>query len=274
MRLIKILLIFLLVVVTALYGMTAFTRSINDKNDAPTISCASDTLELSVSDDAGVLLAGVTAEDKQDGDLTARIRTSGVSKFLEIGTSTVTYLVFDSDHNVASCTRTIRYTDYVSPRFTITEPLVYKSSEEIALLDRISVIDSIDGDITADVRVSTLESSTVDEVYTVTAQVTNSMGDSAEVTLPVIWQRSNTDRPEINLKEYLVYLPMGSSFNADSYISYVTTPEGRGNKSDVRIEGNVDTSAAGTYYVYYTYSYDVTETYSLDSVAVLTVVVE
>lgn len=274
MRLIKVLLIFTLVVVTALYGLTAFTQSISGKNDAPTISCSGDTLELSVKDDASALLAGVTAEDKQDGDLTSEILVSGVSKFLDIGTSTVTYLAFDSDHNVGSLTRTIRYTDYESPRFTITEPLIYKSNEEIQLLDRISIVDCIDGDITANVRVSSMESTTTDEVYTSMVQVTNSMGDSAEVTLPIVWQNNNADRPQVVLTDYLVYLSQDSSFNASSYLSYVNTTEGRGNRSDVRIEGTVDTATPGTYHVYYTYSYDVTETYSLNGIAVLTVVVE
>lgn len=274
MRLLKILTIFILVLVTALYGITAVTRSLRDKTDSPTISCAGDVLELSVTDDESVLMEGVTASDKQDGDLTHEIMVSGISKFLDIGTSTATYLVFDSDHNVGSLTRTIRYTDYESPRFTITEPLIYKSSEDIVLLDRISVVDCIDGDITGNVRVSSLDASTVDEVYTTRVQVTNSMGDSAELTLPIVWLTGNSDRPDIVLTDYLVYVSQGSSFNANSYLSYVSTPDGTGSRSDVRIENNVDTSEPGVYYVYYTYSHKVSEGSSLKGISVLTVVVE
>lgn len=274
MRLVKIVLIFILVVVAALYGMTMFTKGLDSSNDAPTISCPSDTISLSVKDDETILLADMTATDKQDGDLTDDIRIAGISKFLETGTSSVTYLVFDSDHNVATCTRTLRYTDYESPRIRITDPLIYKASEDIALLDRIRVIDCIDGNITASVRTSSLGSSTMECTYMVTLQITNSMGDSAEVTVPIIWYSDNADRPEILLTDYLVYLPQGSSFRASDYISYAKTSNGVVNKSAVKFESDVDTSTPGTYYVYYSYNYAVTETQTLQGLAALTVVVE
>lgn len=274
MRLVKIMLIFLLVVVTALYGMTMFTKGLDSSKDAPTISCPSDTISLSVNDDESVLLTGITAADKQDGDLTGELRISGISKFLEIGTASVTYLVFDSDHNVATCTRTLQYTDYESPRFEITAPLNYKSSEDIELLDRIRVIDCIDGDITASVRTSSLSSDTAEQTYIAALQVTNSMGDSAEITLPIVWYSNNSDRPQIVLSDYLVYLSQGSSFRASDYVAYVKTADGTVNKSAVKSEGDVDTSTPGTYYVRYTYTYAVTETQTLDGIAILTVVVE
>lgn len=274
MRLVKILLILALVVVSALYGVTMFSQGLDESTDAPTISCASDMLELSVSDSGSTLLTGITATDKQDGNLTDAVRVSGISKFLELGTSTVSYLVFDSDHNVATLSRTIHYTDYESPRFAIIEPLIYKASETIELLDRIQVIDCIDGDITNSIRVSSLIPDAKEDIYTVTVQVNNSMGDSAELTLPIVWYSGNADYPEVLLSDYLVYLPQGSSFRAADYIAYVKTSDGTVSKSAVDIAGNVDTSVPGTYTVQYTYTQEVTDTYSLDGMAVLTVVVE
>lgn len=269
MRFVKILLVFLLVIVTTLYVMTTLSNSLTGRNVPPTISSTSDTLELSVTDDESVLLEGISATDKQDGNLTGKVRIAGISKLIKENTAKVTYVVFDSDHNMAKLTRYINYTDYQSPRFTITEPLIYYQSESIALLDRIEVIDCIDGDITDSIRVSTLSSTSDAETYNVTVQVTNSMGDTAQLVLPVIQLSGVAIRPEVHLTDYLVYLPQGSSFSAKSYLSHVETPEGRGDKSDVRIAGSVDTDVPGTYTVRYTYPYE-----STSGSSILTVVIE
>lgn len=269
MRFIKILLVIILIVVAALYGWTAFSENLSGKTVAPVISCPAEVLEVSVNDDESVLLTGMSANDKQDGDLTGKILISGISKMLTDNTAKVSYVVFDSDHNMASYTRRIHYADYTSPRFAIVEPLIYYKSEAIALLDRIRVDDCIDGDITDFVRVSSLSASSDAEVYTVEAQVTNSMGDTVRLTLPVIQLEGIAIRPEVKLSSYLVYLPQGSTFHAESYLVYVSTPDGIGNKSDVEISGAVDTSTPGTYMVHYTYPFGTTS-----GTSILTVVVE
>lgn len=269
MRYVKILLILTLVIVTALYTMTTVSNQLSSKSSAPVIRCSSETLEISVTDDESVLLSGITASDDQDGDLTAKVRISGISKLIEDHTAKITYVVFDSDHNMASYTRYIRYTDYRSPRFSITEPLIYYQSESMTLLDRICVTDVIDGDITDSVRVSTLIATADPEIYSVALQVTNSMGDTVRLELPVIQITGFALRPEVYLSEYLVYLPQGSSFSADEYLLYVTTPEGTGSRDNVRISGTVDTSTPGTYFVQYTYPYE-----STAGSSVLAVVVE
>lgn len=269
MRLVKILLIVALVVVTALYGWTTFSESISGKDVAPVISCPAEVLEISVSDDESVLLTGMSANDEQDGNLTGKIQITGISKMLSDHKAKVSFVVFDSDHNLASFTRQIRYTDYTSPRFTIEEPLIYYRSESIALLDRIRVEDCIDGDITDAVRVSSLTATSDAEVYTVSVQVTNSMGDTARLTLPVVQLEGIAIRPEVKLSSYLVYLTQGSSFDAEKYLVYVSTPDGVGDKDEVQISGKVDTTTPGTYMVHYTYPFGTTS-----GTSILTVVVE
>ena len=269
MRLLKILLITLFALVALAYGATEVSYRLNGSDDAPVINCDSDTLEISVSADRQVLLEGVTATDAQDGDITSAIRISGISKFIDEATTNITYLVFDSDNNVGSLTRTIHYTDYVSPRLTITEPLVYNSSENIILLDRLMVEDCIDGDITESIRVSTPVSSGQDPIYSVDIRITNSMDDTIQLTLPVVRYPNNAERPEVALTSYLIYLQQGSSFSARDYVSYVRTPDSIIGKNEVRVSGNVDTSIPGTYTVRYSYTYN-----GLEGIAILTVVVE
>ncbi len=269
MRTLKILLITLLVLVGTVFCLTSLSQSITGRNVGPVLECESDTLDISVTDSQEVLLSGLRATDRQDGNLTDRIQIQGVSKLISDDTAKVTYLVFDSDGNMASLTRRIRYTDYSRPRFSVKEPLRYSANASIQLLDRLQVLDSIDGDITSDVRVSALSATSDPEIYTVSLQVTNSMGDTARVTLPVILESGTSARPRVELKSYLVYLSRGDSFQAGDYFSSASAAGSALSASDVEISGKVDTATAGTYMVYYR-CYD----NATVGTAVLTVVVE
>ena len=271
MRLLRTALIVILILVTLLYGVTNLLSSINTSHEAPAISGSSDILEISIQDDQSALLAGITASDKQDGDLTAGILVSGISKFTDVqaATANVTYLVFDRDGNMASHTRPIRYTDYTAPRFTLTGPLNYKANESIALLDRLHANDCLDGDITGDIRVSSLQSTAAGEIYRLTAQVTNSMGHTSQLELELVRQDDHADRPEIKLSSYLVYLEKNSRFDPMAYVSHVDLGDSTVSKSMVSVSGTADTSKPGTYHIHYSYNDG-----SAAGLSILTVVVE
>jgi predicted Zn-dependent protease len=61
----------------------------------------------------------------------------------------------------------------------------------------------------------------------------------------------------------------GESFNAQSYLTNLSTTEGSADISNVQITSTVDTSTPGTYYVYYRYPHN-----GAVGIAVLTVVVQ
>lgn len=269
MRLLRIIVISVLVAVSLLFAYTKVSESIKGDSVAPTISCDTDVLEISVLDDENALLRGITARDAQDGDLTGEVRVAGVSKFIGDATVNVTYLVFDSDDNIGRLTRAVRYMDYTAPRVEISQPLVYKATESMILLDKISVLDCIDGDITNSIRVSDPTSTSRDEIYTFELLVTNSMGDTVEMELPLVWYNNNQSRPVVVLKSGLVYVQQGASFTPRDYLVRVEVGEETANKSDVKISGGVNTDAPGTYTVQYTYTHD-----GVEGIAILTVVVE
>ena len=83
---------------------------------APEIAFAADVLEVPTGADDAALLAGVTATDAEDGDVTASLLVEGVSGRNADGTVQVTYAAFDSDRHVTKATRAVRYTDYTPPR--------------------------------------------------------------------------------------------------------------------------------------------------------------
>lgn len=269
MRLLKLILVILTAVTLLLYGATFVSQRFSGKQEAPEISCADALLEISVHDPEAVLLTGISATDSQDGDLTGKVQVLSISKLITNNTAKVTYIVFDSHGNMDTLVRQIRYSDYSRPVFTIKRPLIYAKNEAIALLDRLQVTDVIDGDITDSVRVSALAATSDSEVHTVSLQVTNSMGDTTRITLPVILQEGTSYRPDIRLSTYLTYLNAGDSFHAQDFVTSVTTIEGSVNPSAVQITSTVDTSTAGTYYVYYRYPFNGTV-----GLAILTVVVQ
>ena len=269
MRTIKIILLIVLVLATALFAVTGIRELRADDKYGPTITCGSDLLEVSVTAGEAELLAGVTAWDDQDGDLSDKIYIQGISKLVDTDTARITYIVFDRHGNLASASRLLHYTDYTSPRFYVTSPLQYPNGAPITLTDRILIVDALEGDITHMVRVSSLNSTMEPEIYTVNLQATNALGDTARITLPVVIYSGNSGRPVITLREYLVYLEAGSHFSPQHYLQDVTSRMDDVSVSDVEITGSVNTAVPGVYYVYYRCSDELGM-----GIAVLTVVVE
>lgn len=269
MRTIKQAIIILLVLLIAGNVGSYFYLGTSVRKVPPVISCPEEILEISASDNESVLLTGVTATDEQDGDLTAKVTIAGISKLITNDTAKVTLIVFDSDDNMTSCTRRIRYTDYHRPTFTVTEPLVYSTTEEVAMLARLKATDVVDGDISKNIRVSTLEPSNNPEIYHVSIQASNSMGDTAWVRLPVLLLESNPLRPEILLSKSLEYVEKDTKFTPSAYLKSVKAPGVTPAMEDVLIDNQVDSGKVGTYYVTYTYSAN-----GSTGTAILTVVVQ
>ena len=254
MRAIRWILCALLAVTTVLFAATGVMEALSHADEGPTLEYNGEILEVSIRASEAELLAGVTARDDQDGDLTDRIIVGGVSKLLGTDLAQVTCLVFDSDDNMASLTRQVRYTDYRRPKFQLTEPLVYASTDEAKLLSRVRVTDSVDGDISHQARVSTLWPTEEDNVYSATLTVTNSMGDLADVQVPVIIRSTPSG---IRLRQQIVYVTAGQDFDPMSYVSSGRTG------LNARCDGTTD--APGCWWVWYENGRDL---------AILTVVVE
>ena len=269
MRFIKILLVLVFAVTAVLYTMNDLRNTLSDTDEGPVLTCSEQTLSVSVSGGRQALMQGITAEDAQDGDLTDRILISGISNIISDNNARVTYVVFDNDDNMATCTRNIRYTDYVPPRFSLDTALCYSASESISLLDRLHAYDAIDGDITRNIRVSYSNETDDSRIYTIDAQVTNSVGHTITLTLPMVVYQNSDLRPVVELETYLVYLEKGSELDPDSYISRATYNGDQLGTGNVKISGEVDTDTPGTYTLTYCAAYNGTE-----GLAVLTVVVE
>lgn len=249
----RITILLFLAVLLVFAGVTGYDKLTSDRTP-PRISCDSDELEISVSDPEEVLLQGVTASDSRDGDLTDQIMISNVSQLITDNTAKVTYMVFDASNNMASWSRTVRYTDYEKPRFHLSLALEYTVGETVTLLDRLTASDVIDGDISDHIRITAQDLDTIPGIYNITAQVSNSLGDTASLPLRVVIREQGQVRM-VHLTEQLIYLNVGDPFEAEDYIKSVRNRSNQTvDKSHVNIEDAVDTETPGHYFVTYTYT--------------------
>lgn len=221
---------------------------------APVITLDSDTINVSVSDPKEKLLEGVSASDDRDGDLTGSVMIKSVTQLITGNTAKVNYIVFDSSNNMATASRTVRYTDYEKPRFALEKPLVFPVGGDVTILDKLTAADVIDGDISGLIRVTSQNiTSNYEGVYSATVQVANSMGDYEAATLRITVSNSAYARRLITLTEYIAYVEQGAEFDPGEYILSVRAPGGTELTSgSVEISTDVDTSVPGNYEAAYT----------------------
>lgn len=246
----RVILALFVLTLLAFCGLRIYRRLTVDVTP-PVITCSTDSIDVSVTAGDEALLQGVMASDDRDGDLTDQILIKGVSPSLTDSSAQVTYIVFDSANNMATVTRTVRYTDYEAPRFALSQPLVYPAGQTVTLLDRLTASDVLDGDISSGIRITSQNViNSQPGVYSVTAQVDSRLGNSVVLPLKVVITAGGPQL--ITLSDYLVYLPRGSAFDAAGYIQSVTAPDGTAlSAGQVSIESPVDTSVPGTYHVGY-----------------------
>ncbi len=226
---------------------------------SPEISFAQEEIEVETNADDFALLEGVTASDKEDGDITDSLMVEHVSKFVEDSVVDATYVVYDSQNHVARASRRVRYTNYVSPRFGMTAPMVFTARNVADMLDNVTARDAIDGDISLKVHAS-YDNTTADlanvGIHEVEISVTNSLGDTSRLMIPVRVVEDVIHSESIPLKDYLVYIKKGEAFDPRAYLAQETEEntddKDREKKEQIQVSSNVNTSAPGVYAVDYT----------------------
>lgn len=253
MRLLRIGTLLLLVLCLTVNVWVTARYNATHNTEKPTISCQTDSLELSVKDPREALLQGLTAQDAQDGDLTGKILVASESYFIKKGVLDVEYVVFDSHQNSDTLTRRVCYTDYESPKFSLGAPLVFTRGQNIRFLEYITATDLLDGDISEDITVlaSELSNYTVG-TYPVLLQVSNSYGDTVQLELMVVVRDATPPDATIYLSEYVTYVQAGESFDPYSLVKAVIRQDGTYlSKDSLQILGSVDTQTPGFYHLLY-----------------------
>lgn len=223
--------------------------------DYPEITNSAENLDISVQDSPEAIFRGLTAQDATDGDLTDQIMVASVSHFLEPGTVRVKYVVFDSHNNAATLTRLVHYTDYEAPKFSLEKAPVYTVGSSFDLLDHIRVDDCIDGIISDHIRViSNMVNTFSAGNYPVVLEVSNSCGDTAQVTIWVNYL-SKPASAVVRLHQHIVYVQQGENFEPEKWLVSVSDRNAASlDKKNVEVLGSLDTNKPGCYQL--TYSYD------------------
>lgn len=179
-------------------------------NEAPVIKAPSDSFEASVSATDADLMNGMTATDNKDGDVTSSMVVVSKSKFISDNTLKITYAAFDSHNNVGTLTRKVTYTDYHSPRISITSPMRFLSGDtDNNYLANVTANDCLDGDISGQVTLEYTDGSTYDSTESkvpIRISVTNSEGDTGRVAIQVrLCNNEEYNKPCAALSDYVVY---------------------------------------------------------------------
>ena len=243
----------------ALFAVTLLTffvffavKKIGTDRTYPVIEISEGVLEVDVNVTQEELLKGVTAYDKKDGDISSDIVIESVSRFVEGTECIVTYAVSDSDNHVAKGTRNIRYKNYTSPKFVMSDSLVFALGDNVDILGTIGARDVIDGNISDKVVISATDyNDNAAGVYSLSVQVMNSKGDVSYLDIPIYVENISLLAPEIELSEYLTYVKKGQTLDFSSYVSKITYQKGEVNDASLKISTDCNFDVPGTYSVHY-----------------------
>ena len=252
-----VLLLAILIGTLCVYMMLQYIEA---DTQAPKISVDENLLTVSVLDGDEALLQGIKAVDNADGDVTDLIVVESIYGISDEKCVTVTYAAFDHSGNVSKLERQVMLADYQSPKLTLFGPLVFEDGFNANIMSLVSAEDMRDGNLQHKLKatsMSALGSITEIGIHDIQFRVTNSLGDTQHLMLPLEVCPKDKYNAELTLTDYLVYLPVGGSFNARNYLKQfdVLGDSISLSEVDVQIKHQVDVSKPGVYPVTYTGSY-------------------
>ncbi len=175
------------------FGLMLVACAVEVRNTAPTLSGVVSEIEIAYGDSFDPK-AGITANDTQDGDLTANIVFEGYdASWLENSAGgTYNYTVFVEDSEGLSASEEVTLTIFgnveqtVSLLYVQTAQTYYIGTNAYDPLRGVKAVDTKDGDaedITADIEVLNLPSLNRPGRFTYTLKVENELGASATKTV-------------------------------------------------------------------------------------------
>ncbi|GAK22152.1 LOW QUALITY PROTEIN: chitinase [Vibrio sp. JCM 19052] len=145
--------------------------------------------------------AGVTASDKEDGDLTNSITVEGSVDVNTVGTYVLVYSVKDSDNNETKQSRTVVVYSLV-PEFEGVTDTTIQLGEAFDPMAGVKATDAEDGDLTSQVRVEGSVDVNVLGVYDLVYRVTDSANQTTTAQRSVIVSDGSSYPPYESGKTY------------------------------------------------------------------------
>ncbi|MCU5380832.1 DUF5011 domain-containing protein, partial [Bacillus cereus] len=205
-------------------------------------------------------MAGVSAIDEKDGDITSKIKVDGNVDTSKPGTYEVTYTVTNSKGLTIVRKQPVKVketegTKNEAPVLTVPFSTTLHVGEEFDPMDGVSATDKEDGNLTNKVKYKGNADTSKPGKYIVEYWVVDSKGVNATATRSVI-VKENEETPDMEPKltaPTKTTINVGDKFDPMAGVS--ATDKEDGDITDkVTVDGNVDTSKPGTYELTYTVS--------------------
>ncbi|MED2040557.1 M4 family metallopeptidase [Bacillus wiedmannii] len=202
-------------------------------------------------------MSNIKAVDKEDGDLTNKVKHKGDVDTSKPGTYIVDYSVVDSQGGNATATQTViveRNEEALdlNPTLTVPTATTIHIGDSFDPMAKVLAIDKEDGNLTSKVKVKGEVNTSKSGIYVLTYTVTNSKGHegTAKQTVTVkVREEVENELPTLKVPATTT-ITEGDQFNPMAGVS-ATDKEDGDITTKVAYEGTVDTSKAGTVEIIY-----------------------
>ncbi|PGB07698.1 immunoglobulin-like domain-containing protein [Bacillus toyonensis] len=205
-------------------------------------------------------MTGVSATDKEDGDITSKVTVDGSVDASKPGTYDLTYTVSDSKGHTVTAKQTVTVKQKVeikneAPELTVPFTSTLRVDEKFDPMAGVKAIDNEDGDITDKVTVDGSVDASKPGTYDLTYTVSDSKGHTvtAKQTVTVKQKVKPTDEVPVLKVPAEVIINVGDKFNPLAGVKAIDNEDGD-ITDKVTVDGSVDTSKPGTYDLSYTVS--------------------
>ncbi|EEL19402.1 cell wall anchor protein [Bacillus toyonensis] len=231
-------------------------QKVEIKNEAPELTVPfTSTLRVGEKFDP---MAGVSATDKEDGNLTNKVKYKGNVDTSKPGKYIVEYWVVDSKGVNATATQSVivkenEETPDMEPKLTVPTGATINVGDKFDPMAGVKAIDNEDGDITDKVTVDGSVDASKPGTYELTYTVSDSKGHTvtAKQTATVKQKVEPTDEAPVLTVPAEATINVGDNFNPLAGVKAIDNEDGD-ITNKVTVDGSVDASKPGTYVLTYT----------------------
>ena len=216
-----------------------------DINSAPTMKVAHETVTITKGDKWSIDLHGVTATDKEDGNL--EVKVEGTVDTNTVGTYKVTVTAVDSQGAKVARQLTVVVNDKKNsvPVIMAQDITINKGQKYDVALHNATATDAEDGNLTSKITYTTTVDTTRVGKYQTTFKVQDSQGVEASITVNVEVLAVN---PILTCKDQ-IEINQGDNYSNSLIGATAKDANGIDISSSIKFNGDVNPSVAGTYYV-------------------------
>ncbi|PEL37632.1 cell wall anchor protein [Bacillus toyonensis] len=232
-------------------------QTVETKNEAPVLTVPAEaTINIGIGDKFDPM-SGVSATDKEDGDITSKVTVDGSVDTSKPGTYQLTYTVSDSNGHTVTAKQTVTVKQKVEskdevPVLTVPAEATINIEDKFDPMSGVSATDKEDGDITSKVTVDGSVNASKPGTYELTYTVLDSKGHTviAKQTVTVKQKVETTNEAPVLTVPFTTTLRVGEAF--DPMAGVTASDKEDGNLTNkIKYKGNVDTSKPGKYIVEY-----------------------